>query len=74
MGSISVTYTMEPMAFRAAQHPFPTWTGKEHTIKIVSQNTLLKASGKVILLNRFVLGEEQEKQINVVHKQTPGPA
>lgn len=30
MGSISVTYTMEPMAFRAAQHPFPTWAGKEH--------------------------------------------
>lgn len=42
MGSISVTYTMEPMAFRAAQHPFPTCMGKSthHS----QENTLLNAS------------------------------
>lgn len=28
IGSISVTYTMEPMAFKAAQQPFPTWGGR----------------------------------------------
>jgi len=27
IGSISVTYTMEPMAFKAAQQPLPTWGG-----------------------------------------------
>lgn len=28
MGSISVTHTMAPRAFRAVQQPFPTYTAK----------------------------------------------
>lgn len=29
MGSISVTHTMAPRAFRAVQQPFPTYTAKD---------------------------------------------
>lgn len=71
MGSISVTYTMEPIAFKAAQHPFPTWREeKECMIRKVTKKTAPQSfwrsvpsfpPPKGISLNRFMLGGNRKK-------------